>query len=140
MLGSMGTKGGTVLYHIGYDGYGITLGCHAINGVTSCYQPRCSLTNVGWVTKPGCGQICCTCTPTGIIRMFVVADGRSFLNFSLINHFNLSFTKGQFLNSCPTCWQYAHVNAISIVGYGFIIDMHHWIGGCSMIPITNTLS
>jgi L,D-peptidoglycan transpeptidase YkuD (ErfK/YbiS/YcfS/YnhG family) len=28
----MGTKGGTVLYHIGYGGYGKTLGCFAING------------------------------------------------------------------------------------------------------------
>jgi L,D-peptidoglycan transpeptidase YkuD (ErfK/YbiS/YcfS/YnhG family) len=41
MLGSMGTKGGTVFYHIGYDGYGTTLGCPTINGVTSCYQPKC---------------------------------------------------------------------------------------------------
>jgi hypothetical protein len=30
MLGSMGIKGGTVLYHIGY---GITLNCPAISGV-----------------------------------------------------------------------------------------------------------
>jgi hypothetical protein len=52
MLGSMGTKGGTILYHIGYGGYGTTLGCLAISGVTSCYQPKCWLTNVGWVTKP----------------------------------------------------------------------------------------
>jgi hypothetical protein len=34
MLRSMGTKGGIVLYHIGYDGYDIALGCFAINGVT----------------------------------------------------------------------------------------------------------
>jgi hypothetical protein len=140
MLGSMGTKGGTVLYHIGYDGYGTTLGCLAINGVTSCYQPRCWLANVGWVTKPGCDQICCTCTPTSIINVLVAADDRKVLSFSLINHFNLSSTKGQFLNSCPTCWQYAQVNAISIVGYGFVIGMRHWTSGCSMIPITSTLS
>jgi hypothetical protein len=41
MLGSMGTKGGTMLYHIKYGGYSTTLGCHVISGVTSCYQPRC---------------------------------------------------------------------------------------------------
>jgi hypothetical protein len=38
MLGSMGIKGGIVLYHIGY---GITLSCPTINGVTCCCQPRC---------------------------------------------------------------------------------------------------
>jgi hypothetical protein len=37
----MGTKGGIVLYHIGYGGYGTTLSYHVINGVTSCCQPRC---------------------------------------------------------------------------------------------------
>jgi hypothetical protein len=34
MLGSMGTKGGTILYHIGC---GITLVCLVINGVIDCY-------------------------------------------------------------------------------------------------------
>jgi hypothetical protein len=41
MLGSMGTKGGNVLYHIGYGGYDSSLGCPTINGVIGCYQPRC---------------------------------------------------------------------------------------------------
>jgi len=41
MLGSMGTKGGTILYHIGYGGYGATLGCHVISGVTKYCQPMC---------------------------------------------------------------------------------------------------
>jgi hypothetical protein len=36
MLRSMGTKGGTILYHIRYDGYGTTLGWHAIDDVTNC--------------------------------------------------------------------------------------------------------
>ncbi len=36
MLGSMGTNGGTILYHIGYGEYGTTLGCLAINGVIGC--------------------------------------------------------------------------------------------------------
>jgi hypothetical protein len=35
MLGSMGTKGGIVLYHIGYGGYGTTKGCLIVNGITS---------------------------------------------------------------------------------------------------------
>ncbi len=51
MLGSMGIKGGTILYHIGY---GTILRCPAINGVTSFYQPKCWLTTIGWITKPGC--------------------------------------------------------------------------------------
>ncbi len=41
MLGSMGTKGGTILYHSGYGGYDTTLGYHAISGVTSCCQLKC---------------------------------------------------------------------------------------------------
>jgi hypothetical protein len=94
MLGSRGTKGGTILYHIGYDGYGRTLGHPIINGVTSCYQPRCWLSNVGWVTKLGCDQICCTCTPIGIISVLVAIGSREVLSSFLINHFNLSSTKG----------------------------------------------
>jgi hypothetical protein len=49
----MGTKGGIVLYHIKYGGYGTTLGCPIISGVIDYYQPRCWLIGVGWVTKPG---------------------------------------------------------------------------------------
>jgi len=41
MLWSMGTKGGIVLYHIEYGGYGTTLGCLVISGVIGCYQPCC---------------------------------------------------------------------------------------------------
>jgi hypothetical protein len=37
MLRSMGIKGGTVLYHIGY---GITLSCLTISGVIGCCQLR----------------------------------------------------------------------------------------------------
>jgi L,D-peptidoglycan transpeptidase YkuD (ErfK/YbiS/YcfS/YnhG family) len=43
----MGTKGGNVLYHIEYGGYGTTLGCHVISDVTCCNQPKCWLTSVG---------------------------------------------------------------------------------------------
>ncbi len=55
MLRSTGIKGGTTLYHIGY---GITLSCFAISGVTSCCQPWFWLIGVGWITKPNCDQIC----------------------------------------------------------------------------------
>ncbi len=47
----MGTKGGTILYHIGYGGYGTTLGCFATSGVTICCQLKCWAIDVGWVTK-----------------------------------------------------------------------------------------
>jgi hypothetical protein len=47
MLGSMGIKNETMLYHIKYGGYGITLGCLAINDVIGCCQPRCWLTGLG---------------------------------------------------------------------------------------------
>ncbi len=44
MLGSMGIKGGTKLYHIGY---GIVLSCPTINGVLGYCQLRFWLIGVG---------------------------------------------------------------------------------------------
>jgi hypothetical protein len=55
MLRSMGTKGGIILYHIGY---GIALGCPTISGVTNCCQPRYWLIGVDLIAKPDCDQIC----------------------------------------------------------------------------------
>jgi hypothetical protein len=49
MFGSMGTKGGIVLYHIGYGGYGIALGCITISGVTSV--ANLVLMNQCWVSN-----------------------------------------------------------------------------------------
>jgi hypothetical protein len=99
MLISMGTKGGIVLYHIGH---GITLSCLAISGVIGCCQPMCWLIGVGLITKLGCGWICYTCTPTCVIGVFGIASYREVISSFFINCFSLSFTKGQFLNSCPT--------------------------------------
>ncbi len=88
MLGSIGTKDGTVLYHIGY---GIIIGCPIINDVTGCNQLKCWLTDVGLVTKPGCGQICCTSTPMcHVIGVFGTRSYREVISSSLINLFNLS--------------------------------------------------
>jgi hypothetical protein len=98
MLGYVGTKGGTILYHVGYGGYGATLGCHVISGVTKYCQPMCWLTSVGWVTKPNCDRICGMGILTCITSVFVMVGGREVLNSPLNNHFNLSFTKGKFLN------------------------------------------
>ncbi len=75
-LGSMGTKGGIILYHIGYGG------CHVISVVTGCYQPRCWLISVEWVTKPSCDQICGTSTPTYIARVLITIGGREVYEFS----------------------------------------------------------
>jgi hypothetical protein len=47
MLGSMGTKGGTMLYHIEYGGYGTILGSPTISNVIG--QPKCWLIDVGEV-------------------------------------------------------------------------------------------
>jgi hypothetical protein len=106
MLRSMGIKGGTMLYHIGY---GTTLGCLIINGVKCCYQPRFWQIGVWWITKPDCDQICDMGTPTCIVGVLVVVGGRKVPSYSFINHFDLSSTKGQILNLCSTYWQYAHV-------------------------------
>jgi hypothetical protein len=88
-----------ILYH---NGYSITLGCLAISGVTSCYQPRPWLTNVGWVTKPGYDHISGMGTPTCIVSVLILIGNKEVMSFSLNNCFSLSSTKGQFLNSCPT--------------------------------------
>jgi hypothetical protein len=97
MLGSMVTTGGTILYHIGYGGYGTPLGCLA--------KFRCWLIGVWWVAKPDYDWICDTSTPTYIASVFILIGGREVISSSLINYFNLSSTKGQFLNSCLTWWQ-----------------------------------
>jgi len=86
MLGSMGTKGGIIFYHIRYGGYGTTLRCHAISGVTGCRQPKCWLTSVGLVTKPSCGWICCIGIPTCVISVFNITSYRNVLNYFLISH------------------------------------------------------
>jgi hypothetical protein len=62
MLGSIGIKDGIVLYHIGY---GIVLGCPAINGVIGCGQ----LTGIRLVTKFNYIKACCTNTPTWVINV-----------------------------------------------------------------------
>jgi len=96
MLGSMGTKGGSVLYHIGYGGYNTSLVCLNINGVTDCCQPRCWLISVGWVTKPNCDRIYGIITPTYIVGMLIITCGREVMSSSFINFFNLSSTKGYY--------------------------------------------
>jgi hypothetical protein len=93
MLGSMGIKGGTGLYHIGY---GATLGSPIINGVKCCYQLRFCLINVGWVAKLDCDWICDMGTLACIVGVLVVVDGKEVVNFSFINCLNLSSIKGQF--------------------------------------------
>ncbi len=69
-----------------------------------------------------------------LLCSFVVVGGREVMSSFFINNFNLSSTKGQYLNSFSTCWQYAHVYAISTLGCGVVIDIFHWIGGHSTIP------
>jgi hypothetical protein len=44
MLGSIGTKNGIILYHIGY---GRVLSCLTIISVTICNQPKCWLISIG---------------------------------------------------------------------------------------------
>ncbi len=61
---------------------------------------------MGLVAKLDCGWSCCIGTPTCVIGVLGITGYKKVMNYSLINHFNLSSTKGQSLNSCPTCWQY----------------------------------
>jgi hypothetical protein len=72
--------------------------------------------------------------------VFDTTSCREVLSSFLINCFSLSSTKGQFLNSCPTYWQYAHINVISKIGNAFITGIFQWTCGRSMVPITCTLS
>ncbi len=106
-----------------------------ISGVTCCIQPKCWLIGIRLVTKLNCGQICCTCTPTCVGSVPHVVEKFS----SIINIFNLSSIKGQFLNSCPICSQYVHVNASSTMGWVVVNGIFCWTSGHSTIPMTNTL-
>jgi len=93
MLGSIGTKDGTILYHFTY---GTFLGCHAISGVTSCGQPKCWLINIGLLAKFNFSRF--------VVHVHCVAsvlsttNCREVMNYSLINLFNFSSTNGQFVN------------------------------------------
>jgi len=81
------------------------------------------------LTKLGCGQGCCTSTPTCVANVFGIIGCREIMSSFLINHFNLSFTKGQLLNSCPICWRYANDDGISTVECMFGIGIFHWTNG-----------
>ncbi len=104
MLRSIGIKDGIVLYHVGY---GITLGCPTISGVTNYGQPICWLTDIGLVTTLDYIWVCCISTPTWVVGVLDTTSCKEVKGSYFINLFNLSSTKGQFLNSCPSCWQYA---------------------------------
>jgi hypothetical protein len=135
MLGSIGTKNDT-MYNIGY---GTIIGCPAISGVIGCGQLTCWLTSIGLVTKLGYIWVCCTCTSTWVANVLSTTSCKEDWSFFFINLFNLSSTKGQFLNSCPTCWEYAQVNATSIIGRLVVTDIFRWTNGHSTIFMTSTL-
>jgi hypothetical protein len=110
-----------------------------MNGVIGCYQPRCWLTNIELLTKPSCGQNCCIGTPTCVANVLSTIGCKEVMNPSLINHFSLSSINRQFLNSCPTCWQYAHDDVILMVGCMLRIGIH-WSCGCLMVSIIGTFN
>ncbi len=87
------------------------------------------------MTKPSCGQNCCIGTPTCVADVLSTISCKEVMNLFLINHVSLSSTKGQFLSSCPICWQYAHHNVISMVGCMLRIGILDWTCGCSMVPL-----
>jgi hypothetical protein len=107
MLRSISTKDETILYDIGYD---IVLGCLVISGVTSYGQPKCSLTDIGLVTKLSCGWISCTSTPTCVASVFGTTSYRKVLSFSFINLFNPqkdnSWTHVQHVNNMNMLMQF----------------------------------
>jgi hypothetical protein len=135
MLRSIGIKDGIVLYHIGYN---IVLGCPATNGVIGCGQPTCWLTNIGLVSKFNYIGACCIGTPTWVTNVLNTTSCKKNWKFSFIYFFNLSSTKAQFLNSCPTYWQYSQVNAATTVGWVVRTSILHWINGCSMVFMKGT--
>jgi hypothetical protein len=82
------------------------------------------LMNVRLITKPSCGQICYTCTMTCVVNVLNTIGYREVLSSFFVNRFSISSTKGQSLNSCPTCWQYAHVDVLGsiIIPIGLKVD------------------
>ncbi len=91
MLRSIGTKDGTILYHIKYN---IIFGRPTISGATGYDQPQCWLISIGLIAKLSCGQICCTSAPTCVVGVFSTTNRREVMNFSLINFVNVSSPKG----------------------------------------------
>ncbi len=136
MLLSIGIKDGIILYHVGY---GTALGCRTTSGVTSCGQPICWITDIGLVTKLDYICVYCIGSPTWVIGVLDTTRCKEFQSFSFINLLNFSSTKGKFLNSCWSCWQYAQVNVVSIVGWVVVIGIFRWTNGRSMVPMTGTL-
>jgi len=115
-----------------------TLGCPTINGVTSCCQLGCWLTNVQLLTKPDCGQGCCIGTPTCVAGVHSTIKCREIMSIYFIDCFNLSSTKGQFLrSSCPTYWQYAHDSTIGCMLGTTILC---WMSDYLIVPITCTFN
>ncbi len=109
-----------------------------MNGVSGFCQFRCWVIGVELLIKLGCGQGCCTSTPTCVANVFGIVGCREIMSYFLINRFNLSFTRGQFLRSCPICWRYANDNVTSMVECMFGTNILHWTNGRSTIPITST--
>jgi len=105
-----------------------------MSGVQGFCQFRCWVIGVELLTKLGCRQGCCTSTPTCVANVFGIVGCREIMSSFLINHFNLSFTKRQLLNSCPICWRHANDDGISTVECMFGTG----INGCSNFPITST--
>ncbi len=133
MLISIGIKDGIVLYHIGY---GIVLGYLVTNGVIGCGQPTCWLIDVGLITKLGYIKAYYIGSPTWVVSVLNTIGCRKVWSSSLINFFNLSSTKEQYLNSCPTCWQYAQVNVVVIISANWKRCNYygHIITGCCRLP------
>jgi hypothetical protein len=90
------------------------------------------------MTKLDYGRIYYIGTPPYVIGVPDTIGCREVMSSSLINCLSLSSTKGRFLNSSPTCWQYAHANAISTIGWAFVIDILCWTSGHSIVPIIST--
>jgi hypothetical protein len=112
-----------------------------LNGSWSCDPPpNNSPLGEPPLSKLGYGWICCTSTPMCVVGALGTTSYREVISFSFINIFNLSSTKGQFFNSCPTYWQYAHVNVISTVGWVVVAYIFCWTSGRSIIPMIGTFN
>jgi hypothetical protein len=137
MLRSIGTKGGTILYHIGY---GTTLGCPTIIGLIGCYQLKCWLFDVGLVTKPSCGQfvaqvhqhVSLECSIQYVVeKLWVILSSIILIYHPQKDNFWIHV---QHVDN-----MHMYVEVVSTVGSGFVIGIFHWIGGCSMVFIIDTL-
>ncbi len=107
ILGSRDIKRGMTLYHIGYVKVSKTLVVPNTIGVIGCGQVVWYWIGITvWPILGFMAWFLNTDTWGNIVVVVGNTNWWTFITSAFNNYFSLSSTKGQWLNICPTCWQY----------------------------------